>query len=43
MVSSVVGMTTQQLQETLARFREHYTDDPEYQELRQQFPESWPM
>jgi hypothetical protein len=43
MVSSVVGMTSQQLQETLARFREQYADDPEYQELRQQFPESWPM
>ena len=43
MVSSVVGMTTQQLQETLARFREEYAEDSEYQEIRQQFPDDWPM
>ena len=43
MVSGVVGMTTPQLVETLARFRREYADDPEYQELRKMFPADWPM
>jgi hypothetical protein len=43
MVSNVLKMTSQQLVETLARFRVQYADDAEYQELRARFPEDWPM
>jgi hypothetical protein len=43
MVSGVVGMTPAELVETLARFKREYADDPEYQELREMFPASWPM
>jgi hypothetical protein len=43
MVSSVVGLSTQQLRETLAGFPAKYADDPEYQEARSPFPADWPM
>jgi hypothetical protein len=43
MVSGVVNMTTEQLVETLARFKAEYADDAEYQELRTMFPADWPM
>ena len=43
MVSSVVGMSTEQLRQTLASFPEKYADDAEYQEARSPFPSDWPM
>ena len=43
MVSSVLNMTAQEVAATLARFREEFADDPEYQELRSHFPPAWPM
>jgi hypothetical protein len=43
MVSSVLHLTSAELVAKLAQFRETYADDPEYQELRKQFPAEWPM
>ncbi|MDX6276607.1 MAG: hypothetical protein QOF51_846 [Chloroflexota bacterium] len=43
MVSNVLDMTAQELVETLARFREQYADDPEYQEARAELPADWPL
>jgi hypothetical protein len=43
MVSNVLNMTSQELVDKLAQFREQYAADPEYQELRAIFPEEWPM
>ena len=43
MVSNVLKMSAQQLVELIRGFRETYADDPEYQELRGQFPDDWPM
>ena len=43
MVSSGQGMQPQELAAALARIRDEYEDDPEYQELRKIFPEDWPM
>jgi hypothetical protein len=43
MVSSVLEMELDELQQTLLRIRQNYTDDPEYQEARSNFPADWPM
>ena len=43
MVSSVLHLSSAELVEKLARFRSEYAADPEYQELRKQFPAEWPM
>jgi len=43
MVSNVLHVTSEQLAETLARFKREYAADSEYQELRSPFPEDWPM
>jgi hypothetical protein len=43
MVSSVLHLSSAELVAKLAHFRDAYADDPEYQELRQQFPAEWPM
>jgi len=43
MVSSVLGMSAQELANMLADFHQRFAEDPEYQELRSRFPEDWPM
>ena len=43
MVSSVLHMSSGELVEKLAHFREAYADDSEYQELLKHFPTEWPM
>ncbi len=43
MVSSVLHMSSAELAAKLAQFRDLYADDPEYRELRQEFPTEWPM
>jgi hypothetical protein len=43
MVSNTLGMTLQELLETLERIRREYGDTPEYQALRRDLPASWPL
>jgi hypothetical protein len=43
MVSSVLGMELTELLATLQRIRREYQDDPEYQQLRAELPDDWPM
>jgi hypothetical protein len=43
MVSSAVGMTKAELVKALARIKRERADDPEYTELRKEWPRSWPM
>ncbi|HZT09052.1 MAG TPA: hypothetical protein VFC51_18680 [Chloroflexota bacterium] len=43
MVSSVLHTTASDLAAKLAVFAREYADDPEYQELRKEFPLDWPM
>ena len=43
MVSSAVNMDVDQLLHALARIRQSYADEPEYQEWRANFPPDWPM
>jgi hypothetical protein len=43
MVSNVLRMSAAELAAKLDEFRRVYADDPEYQELRKQFPPDWPM
>ena len=43
MVSSSRGMEDQDLLEILERLRRDFGEGPEYQEVRRQLPEDWPM
>ena len=43
MVSNVLHVTSEELAAKLAQFCVTYAGDPEYQELRKQFPADWPM
>jgi len=43
MVSNVLNLSSEELASKLAQFRVTYAEDPEYQELRKQFPADWPM
>ena len=43
MVSNVLKMSAQELVDLLRTFRATYAEDSEYQELRRQFPDDWPM
>ncbi len=43
MVSNVLNMSAQALVGALKGFPDTYAEDPEYQELRRQFPGDWPM
>jgi hypothetical protein len=43
MVSNVLGMTAEELLETLRRFAEQYADDSDYLALRGQLPAEWPI
>jgi hypothetical protein len=43
MVSSVLGMTDEELLAALHRIREESADDPEYRQLRDSLPAEWPM
>ena len=43
MVSSAVDMTRAELVKALARIKGEHADDPEYKELRKEWPKSWPM
>ena len=43
MVSNTLGVSLQELLETLERLRQEHGDNPEYQALRRQLPEEWPL
>jgi len=43
MVSSVLGMSAEELLEVLKRIRNEHADDPGYKELRSQLPADWPI
>ena len=43
MVSNVLRMSAPDLAAALQRIRQDYAEDPEYQELRKEFPDDWPL
>jgi len=43
MVSSALDMTRGELVRTLGRIRREHGKDPDYRELRTEFPKSWPL
>lgn len=43
MVSSAVKMSKAELVMTLARIKREHSSDPEYKEMRKEWPKSWPM
>jgi|DewCreStandDraft_2_1066082.scaffolds.fasta_scaffold86435_1 hypothetical protein len=43
MVSSALGISLEELLETLERFRREYAADPEYQAARAELPADWPL
>jgi len=43
MVSSAVNMSKAELVKALARIKSEHANDPEYKELRKEWPKSWPM
>lgn len=43
MVSNSLDMGIQELLDTLERLRREHSSDPEYQELRGEFPADWPI
>ena len=43
MVSSAVKMSKAELVKTLARIKREHAEDPEYKQLRKEWPKSWPM
>ena len=43
MVSSALEMSLEQLLEALARISREHGEDPEYQRLRAELPEDWPL
>ena len=43
MVSSAVDMSRAELVKALARIKRDHADDPEYVQLRKEWPKSWPM
>lgn len=43
MVSSAVKMDQKAVVAALKRLRAHYRDDTEYQKLRKDLPEDWPL
>jgi len=43
MVSNSLNMELQELLETLERVQRECGNDPEYQELRRDLPEDWPI
>ena len=43
MVSSAIGMSKTELVGALARIRRDHADDPDYGQLRKEWPRTWPM
>ena len=43
MVSNTLGMSLDELLATLERLRREHGDDPDYQRLRSDLPEDWPL
>jgi hypothetical protein len=43
MVSSALDMELQELLDILGRLQRECGDDPEYQELRHELPDEWPL
>ena len=43
MVSNSLKMDEQEVVEALARLRREQSDNPEYQRLRRDLPEDWPV
>ena len=43
MVSNVLGMSPQELNERLQAIRAQHADDPDYQRLRAALPDDWPV
>ena len=43
MVSNVVGMKPEELAQVLQELRASHADDPEYQKLRADLPDDWPV
>jgi hypothetical protein len=43
MVSSTIEMDLEELYATLERLRVDHADDPDFQELRKEFPADWPL
>ncbi len=43
MVSNTLGVSLQELLEALERLRQERGGSPEYQALRRQLPEEWPL
>ena len=43
MVSNTLGVGLHELLETLERLRREHGDSPEYQALRRQLPQEWPL
>ena len=43
MVSNTIGMELGELLETLSRLRREHGDDPDYQVLRKDLPDDWPL
>ena len=43
MVSNVLEIETEELLRRLQHLRDHFAGDPEYQALRRQLPDDWPI
>jgi hypothetical protein len=43
MVSNSLKIDQQEIIEALARLRREQADDPEYQKLRRELPQDWPV
>lgn len=43
MVSNTLKMDLQELLDTLERLRREYGKNPEYQKMRRELPEDWPI
>jgi hypothetical protein len=43
MVSNSLKIDQEEIIEALARLRREQTDDPEYQKLRRELPQDWPV
>ncbi len=43
MVSNTLKMDLEELLQILERLRREYVNDPEYQKLRKELPDDWPI
>jgi hypothetical protein len=43
MVSNALGMKLKDLLDALKRLKKEFSKDPDYQEIRRDLPDDWPM